>query len=80
MREPIELPDKMYLGDSVYCRVDPDGVFVLTTENGLPTDPSNKIYLEPDVYDQLALYVAHVRRAISQMREEAEKRNGRDSG
>ena len=41
---------KEYLGDSVYADTDGFGIW-LTTENGLATDPSNRIYLEPDVYN-----------------------------
>jgi hypothetical protein len=52
---------KVYLGDSVYVDVNRAGQLVLTTENGLPTDPSNTIYLEPDVYDALVLYVKRMR-------------------
>lgn len=36
---------KEYLGDSVYAEYK-DGQLWLTTENGLPSDPSNRIYLE----------------------------------
>ena len=43
---------KVYLGDSVYAKHDGFGV-VLTTENGLPDDPSNTIYLEPSVIASL---------------------------
>jgi len=40
--------NKTYLGDSVYVQF--DGYYIiLTTENGLPSDPSNTIYLEPQV-------------------------------
>ena len=47
---------KRYLGDSVYA--DFDGEYVwLTTENGYPDDPRNKIALEPAVLDALNLYV-----------------------
>jgi len=47
---------KQYLGDSVYA--DNDGFnVILTTENGLPTDPSNTIALEPDVIKSLNNYV-----------------------
>ncbi len=46
---------KTYLGDSVYATF--DGYYVtLTTENGLPTDPSNEIALEPTVFEALAAY------------------------
>ena len=51
---------KEYLGDSVYA--DCDGYsLILTTENGLPNDPSNRIYLEPEVYEKLERYVAKLR-------------------
>lgn len=40
---------KIYLGDSVYAELDDFGGVWLTTENGLLDDPSNKIYLEPEV-------------------------------
>jgi hypothetical protein len=52
----VEVPGKTYLGDSVYCEVDGWGGLVLTTENGLSTDPSNRIVLEPEVYDALVMY------------------------
>lgn len=44
---------KRYLGDSVYIEVE-RGMFKLTTENGL--GPSNTIYLEPEVYQELVKY------------------------
>ncbi len=43
---------KTYIGDSVYAEFDGYGV-ILTTENGYPDDPRNKIYLEPEVFDSL---------------------------
>lgn len=47
---------KQYLGDSVYA--DTDGYsLILTTENGYPDDPRNKIVLEPTVYESLLKYV-----------------------
>lgn len=47
---------KRYLGDSVYA--DFDGEYVwLTTENGYPDDPRNKIALGPDELDALNQYV-----------------------
>lgn len=48
--------NKRYLGDSVYAAFDGFSI-QLTTENGLPTDPSNCIYLEPVVYTALAEFV-----------------------
>lgn len=53
---------KQYLGDSVYASVAADGQgVVLTTENGLPSDPSNEIVLELDVYSALENYMARAR-------------------
>ena len=43
---------KVYLGDSVYCEYDGYS-FKLTTENGLPTDPSNTIIMEPEVVEKM---------------------------
>jgi hypothetical protein len=37
--------DKSYIGDSVYARIE-YGTLILTTENGLPNDPSNEIFIE----------------------------------
>lgn len=47
---------KIYLGDSVYAEFDGMHV-VLTTNNGLPTDPSNEIFLEGKVINALFQYV-----------------------
>lgn len=47
---------KDYLGDSVYAEMFGSSV-ILTTENGLPTDPSNTITLEPEVMDALSRYL-----------------------
>lgn len=55
MSAPAEKRFKEYLGDSVYASFDGNGI-VLTTENGLPTDPSNTIVLEPHVLDSLLNY------------------------
>jgi hypothetical protein len=49
---------KQYLGDSVYAEFD-DNQIILTTENGVPFDPSNKIYLEPEVLGALFKYATH---------------------
>jgi hypothetical protein len=48
---------KTYLGDSVYADTDDLGRVVLTTENGFPNDPSNKIVLEPEVLSSLWLWL-----------------------
>ena len=45
---------KMYLGDAVYVDFDGHGL-ILTTENGIET--TNTIFLEPEVYAALEIYV-----------------------
>lgn len=51
-------PNKSYIGDSVYIQQGSfHGEVILTTENGLPDDPSNRIGLEPSVIDQLIRYL-----------------------
>jgi len=57
----IEAPRKIYLGDSVYASFDDYGGVLLTTENGLPTDPSNTIYLEPEVLAALTQFILKLR-------------------
>lgn len=52
---------KMYIGDSVYAEHDGFSL-ILTTENGIPTDPSNKIELEPSVYQNLLDFVEWIKR------------------
>jgi len=57
---------KIYLGDSVYAewlfvetltsRCMP--VLVITTNNGYPDDPRNKIWMEPEVLDALNQFIA----------------------
>jgi hypothetical protein len=47
---------KVYIGDSVYLEIDSEGL-TLTTENGYPDDPRNKIVLEWAVYRNLSEYV-----------------------
>lgn len=42
--------EQEYLGDSVYVEVE-DGMVKLTTRNGLPSDPSNTIFMEQYVVD-----------------------------
>ena len=57
---------KVYIGDSVYAQESDHApgwaVVVLTTENGLPGDPSNEICMEPKViaaFLQLPLVERH---------------------
>ena len=51
---------KEYLGDSVYAEFDGYHV-ILTTENGLPNDPSNRIAMEDQVIHALNNYVQAIR-------------------
>jgi len=53
--------NKTYLGDSVYAEFDPIGRIILTTENGYPDDPRNRIVLEPEVLDNFKLWLMHLR-------------------
>lgn len=50
---------KTYLGDSVYVEIDNDQI-ILTTENGWPDDPRNRIVLEPEVYNELVKYINRI--------------------
>jgi len=54
-----EKESKTYIGDSVYASFDGYHV-ILTTENGLATDPSNRIALEPDVLVALNIFAKKV--------------------
>ena len=50
---------KAYLGDSVYAEY-ANGMVTLTTDNGLPEDPSNTIHLEPEVFSALTTFVKRI--------------------
>lgn len=54
-----EYKDKEYIGDSVYIQHDGFHI-ILTTENGLPDDPSNKVALSPNVIRGLLRYCRKV--------------------
>lgn len=54
----VPSPKKRYLGDGVFVDVDGHGL-VLTTENGV--EETNRIVLEPEVYDALLQYVFRLR-------------------
>ena len=51
---------KTYLGDSVYAEFDGFHL-ILTTENGCPGAPGNKIYLDPSVVQSLLKFIEHGR-------------------
>ena len=50
--------NKTYLGDSVYAIREDSGDLTITTENGYPDDPRNRIVLEPTVYAKLVEYAS----------------------
>ena len=54
---------KDYLGDGVYAKIVHSGI-LLTTENGLPGDPSNSIFLEPEVVAALLRYLERVKAEV----------------
>jgi hypothetical protein len=56
--------DKEYIGDSVYVKTNRFGQLELTTENGLPGDPSNTIFLEKEVWESLYSYVERYRHEL----------------
>lgn len=56
----MEQLHKVYLGDSVYASFDGFHI-ILTTENGLPHDPSNRIFLEPAVINAFNDYLKYIR-------------------
>ena len=47
---------KEYIGDSVYAEFDGTNL-ILTTENGYPDDPRNRIVLEPEVWSLLTTWM-----------------------
>jgi len=57
---------KQYMGDSVYADLE-NGMIKLTTENGLPDDPSNVIYLESSVFRNLKDYVVWLNHKLDEM-------------
>ena len=46
---------KAYIGDSVYAEWD-GYQLTLTTENGYPDDPLNRIVLEPEIWSSLVTW------------------------
>ncbi len=60
---------KTYLGDSVYANFDGYHI-ILTTENGLPNDPSNRIALEPAVLVALNKYKEYLIEILQDIKNE----------
>lgn len=54
---------KTYLGDGVYLELDSFGRYVLTTEDGIST--SNRIVLEPEVYQNFILMADRLKAAAA---------------
>lgn len=57
-------PFKQYIGDSVYANFDGYAV-ELTTENGLPSDPSNIIILDSNTIKGFKAYLAWLEKEIT---------------
>lgn len=53
------MKNKEYIGDSVYAEYDGFGL-IITTENGGDCDPSNSIYLEPEILNSLNQFFQRV--------------------
>jgi len=62
--EPLQPPEKRYIGDSVYVEFDGFSI-ILTTNNGYPDDPRNRIALEPEVTRNLQGYIRSVERYVA---------------
>jgi hypothetical protein len=48
---------KLYIGDGVFADIDEAGRLVVTTEDGYSDDPGNRIVFEPEVWQNLMLYM-----------------------
>ncbi len=59
---------KLYLGDSVYAEWNETDL-ILTTENGLPNDPSNTIALEGGVLAALDRYRERINNILKMIKE-----------
>lgn len=58
----MSVPKKEYIGDAVYVAYDGFGV-VLTTEDGYSV--TNRIVLEPEVWEALEGYVTRLKEALA---------------
>lgn len=59
----MNIPKKVYIGDSVYAEYDGFSI-TLTTWNGYPDDPRNKICLEPEVLEGLFSFVESIKAQV----------------
>lgn len=56
---------KKYLGDNVYA--DFDGYsLVLTTDNGFPDDPRNRIVLDPHIFVELLRFDKNLQKELQE--------------
>ena len=54
--------NKEYIGDSVYIEYNNEyEILILTTEDGFPDDPSNRIVLEDSVVKSLLSYIERLK-------------------
>lgn len=60
------IPNKQYLGDSVYVEYDGYHV-ILTTNNRYPDDPRNRIALEGQVIQSFDRYVKQLRAMLQEL-------------
>lgn len=68
---------KEYLGDSVYAEYDGYNI-ILTTENGLPDDPSNRIVLEPGLLQNLVKFYELALEALTPLETKHDRRNNQN--
>lgn len=66
--KPFVPPEKSYLGDSVYIEFN-GNCAVITTNNGYPDDPRNKIAIEPEVWDAMKRWMQRFEQAAKAWRE-----------
>jgi hypothetical protein len=64
----MNLPKKIYIGDSVYAKYDGWSI-TLTTENGYPDDPRNEIVMEPEVIEGFFSFVEAIKAQVKAERE-----------
>lgn len=63
----FEPPPKDYLGDSVYIEFD-GNCAVITTNNGYPDDPRNRIAIEPEVWVKMQRWMKQFEDAATEWR------------
>jgi len=69
---------EMYLGDTVYARIDEFGSIVLTTDNGIAT--TNTIVLELEVWRALRDWIITLEREAKERREASAAKEEKKDG